>query len=284
MASFVDVPGHERFVRHMLAGAHGIDAVVLVVAADESVMPQTREHFQICRLLGVPRGLVALTKCDAADAESQATAALETAELVAGSFLAGAPVVRVSARTGEGLPELRAALLSLAQASPARPASGPAAPADRSRLLDEGLRRRRDGDAGGGHARRRRRGRGAALGAPRARARAPGPRRARRSAPSRRHADRGQPGRSRNRGARPRRRAGPAREPPRHVDARRRAQPAAGREAAQGRRPPARARGERRGAGAGAPARARPAPARAQRPRTAAARGEARWRDATIAW
>jgi selenocysteine-specific elongation factor len=124
VASFIDVPGHERFVRHMLAGAHGIDAVLLVVAADESVMPQTREHFHICRLLGVPRGLVALTKCDVADRESQALAALETAELVAGSFLAGAPVVRVSARTGEGLPELRTALLALAQASPARPAEG----------------------------------------------------------------------------------------------------------------------------------------------------------------
>ena len=118
VASFVDVPGHERFVRNMLAGAHGIDAVLLVVAADESVMPQTREHFHICRLLGVPRGLVALTKCDLADAESQALAAMETAELVKGSFLAGAPVVRVSARTGEGLPELRAELLALARASP----------------------------------------------------------------------------------------------------------------------------------------------------------------------
>jgi selenocysteine-specific elongation factor len=124
VASFVDVPGHERFVRNMLAGAHGIDAVLLVVAADESVMPQTREHFQICRLLGVPRGLVALTKCDLADRESQALAAMETAELVAGSFLAGAPVLRVSARTGEGLLELRAALLALAQAAPARPAHG----------------------------------------------------------------------------------------------------------------------------------------------------------------
>ena len=124
VASFVDVPGHERFVRNMLAGAHGIDGVLLVVAADESVMPQTREHFHICRLLGVPRGLVALTKCDVADRESQALAALETAELVAGSFLAGAPVVRFSARTGEGLPELRAALLALAQATPARPAQG----------------------------------------------------------------------------------------------------------------------------------------------------------------
>ena len=74
VASFIDVPGHERFVRNMLAGAHGIDAVMLVVAADESVMPQTREHFHICRLLGIARGLVALTKCDAADADLQRAA------------------------------------------------------------------------------------------------------------------------------------------------------------------------------------------------------------------
>ena len=107
MASFVDVPGHERFVRNMLAGAHGIDAVVLVVAADESVMPQTREHFHICRLLGIPRGLVALTKCDAADPDSQATAELEVRELVAGSFLEGRPVLRVSARSGLGLDALQ---------------------------------------------------------------------------------------------------------------------------------------------------------------------------------
>jgi selenocysteine-specific elongation factor len=124
MASFVDVPGHERFVRHMLAGAHGIDAVALVVAADESVMPQTREHFHICRLLGVPRGLVVLTKCDAADADSQALAELEARELVAGSFLEGGPVVRVSARTGEGLPVLREALLALARETPLRPSEG----------------------------------------------------------------------------------------------------------------------------------------------------------------
>jgi len=124
VASFVDVPGHERFVRHMLAGAHGIDAVALVVAADESVMPQTREHFHICRLLGVPRGLVVLTKCDAADADSQAIAELEARELVAGSFLEAAPVVHVSARTGEGLPGLREALLALAHESPPRPLSG----------------------------------------------------------------------------------------------------------------------------------------------------------------
>jgi len=124
VASFVDVPGHERFVRHMVAGAHGIDAVALVVAADEAVMPQTREHFHICRLLGVPRGLVVLTKCDVADAESQALAELEARELVAGSFLEGRPVVRVSARTGEGLPALREALLALARETPPRPSEG----------------------------------------------------------------------------------------------------------------------------------------------------------------
>jgi selenocysteine-specific elongation factor len=120
VASFVDVPGHERFVRNMLAGASGIEAVVLVVAADESVMPQTREHFEICRLLGVPRGLVALTKCDAAAEDAQAVAAAEVAELVSGSFLEGAPVLRVSARTGLGLDELRAALAALARDAPRR--------------------------------------------------------------------------------------------------------------------------------------------------------------------
>ena len=85
--SFVDVPGHERFVRTMLAGVGGIDAVLLVVAADESVMPQTREHFDICRLLQVPRGAIALTKIDLADADMRELAALEVRELVAGSFL-----------------------------------------------------------------------------------------------------------------------------------------------------------------------------------------------------
>jgi selenocysteine-specific elongation factor len=124
VASFVDVPGHERFVRNMLAGAHGLDAVLLVVAADESVMPQTREHFAICRLLGIPRGLVVLTKCDAADADSQAIAEGEALRLVAGSFLEGAPVLRVSARTGAGLDELRSALRSLAETTPVRPAEG----------------------------------------------------------------------------------------------------------------------------------------------------------------
>src|ERR1700724_1383959 len=85
--AFVDVPGHERFVKNMLAGVGGIDLVVLVVAADESVMPQTREHFDICRLLRVPAGLVAWTKADLVDAETLELARLEVRALVAGSFL-----------------------------------------------------------------------------------------------------------------------------------------------------------------------------------------------------
>src|ERR671915_1888897 len=85
--AFVDVPGHERFVKNMLAGAGGIDLVMLVVAADESLMPQTREHFQICRLLRIPAGVIAITKIDAADADMRELAAMEARELVAGSFL-----------------------------------------------------------------------------------------------------------------------------------------------------------------------------------------------------
>lgn len=122
---FVDVPGHERFVRNMLAGAGGIDAVLLVVAADESVMPQTREHFQICTLLRVPAGVIALTKCDIADAEMRELARLETRELVAGSFLENAPIVEVSAQTGEGLDALRAELAGLASRVPERHADRP---------------------------------------------------------------------------------------------------------------------------------------------------------------
>jgi selenocysteine-specific elongation factor len=122
--SFIDVPGHERFVRNMLAGVHGIDAVLLVVAADESVMPQTREHFHICRLLGIPTGVIALTKCDLADDELLALAELETRELVQGSFLEGAPLLRVSARRGDGLDELVAALAALTTVTPERASDG----------------------------------------------------------------------------------------------------------------------------------------------------------------
>lgn len=120
MASFVDVPGHERFIRAMLAGVGGIDLVLLVVAADESVMPQTREHFDICRLLGVRRGLVVLTKADLVEPELAALVADDVRALVDGSFLDGAPIIPVSAHTGAGLEALRAAIAALARQTPAR--------------------------------------------------------------------------------------------------------------------------------------------------------------------
>src|SRR5262245_21085637 len=123
--AFVDVPGHERFVKNMLAGAGGIDLVVLIVAADESVMPQTREHFAICRLLEVPAGVIVLTKSDLADRDMQELAALEVRELAEGSFLAQAPIVRVSSVTGEGLEELTETLVALADRVRARPSDGP---------------------------------------------------------------------------------------------------------------------------------------------------------------
>jgi len=112
--SFVDVPGHEKFVRNMLAGAGGIEAVLLVVAADESVMPQTREHFEIVRLLGLAAGVIAVTKVDRAPKELVEVTIGDVRELAQGSFLETAPIVRVSSVSGEGLPELRAALRALA--------------------------------------------------------------------------------------------------------------------------------------------------------------------------
>jgi len=120
---FVDVPGHERFVRNMLAGASGFDLVLLVIAADESIKPQTREHFEICKLLGIPRGLVVLTKCDLVEHEVLELVRLETEEFVRGSFLEGAPVVAVSARTGTGLDELRNQLARIAGETPPKDAS-----------------------------------------------------------------------------------------------------------------------------------------------------------------
>ncbi len=107
---FIDVPGHERFVKNMLAGVGGIDLVLLVIAADESVKPQTREHFEICRLLGIGKGIVVLTKSDLVEREILDLVKLEVQDFVAGSFLEGAPVIAVSSRTGEGLEELKAHL------------------------------------------------------------------------------------------------------------------------------------------------------------------------------
>jgi selenocysteine-specific elongation factor len=117
---FVDVPGHERFVKNMLAGAHGIDVVALVIAADESVMPQTREHFDICRLLRVSQGLIVLTKKDLVDDELLQLARAEAEDLVKGSFLEGAPIVSVSSRTGEGIEELKDALRGIGNQVTAR--------------------------------------------------------------------------------------------------------------------------------------------------------------------
>ena len=117
---FVDVPGHERFVKNMLAGAHGIDLVALVIAADESVMPQTREHFDICRLLGVKHGLVVITKKDLVDEELLQLVHVETEELIAGSFLQGAPILAVSSRTGEKIEDLKTALRELGSQVPER--------------------------------------------------------------------------------------------------------------------------------------------------------------------
>ncbi len=121
---FVDVPGHERFVRNMLAGIGGIDLVLLVIAADESVKPQTREHFDICRLLSVQRGITVLTKSDLVDAETLEVVRMEVAEYLLGSFLdpASAPIVAVSSKTGEGLDKLRKALAKLAAEVPAKDA------------------------------------------------------------------------------------------------------------------------------------------------------------------
>ncbi len=119
----VDVPGHERFVRNMLAGAGGIDLVLLVIAADEGIKPQTREHFEICRLLGIPRGIVAITKSELVDSDSLGLVRLEIEEFVRGSFLEGAPIVPVSARSGAGLDELKAVLRRGAQAVAAKDAT-----------------------------------------------------------------------------------------------------------------------------------------------------------------
>jgi selenocysteine-specific elongation factor len=118
---FVDVPGHEKFVKNMLAGVGGIDFVLLVIAADESIMPQTREHFDICRLLGVRSGIVVINKADLVDPEMIELVRDEVAETTLGSFLENAEVIAVSARTGEGIDRLKKAIHDLALAIQQRP-------------------------------------------------------------------------------------------------------------------------------------------------------------------
>ncbi len=119
---FVDVPGHERFVRNMLAGVGGIDLVLMVIAADESIKPQTREHFEICRLLSIQRGITVLTKSDTVDRETLDVVRLEVEEFLHGSFLdAGrSPIIPVSSLTGAGLDDLKRALVEIASDVPAR--------------------------------------------------------------------------------------------------------------------------------------------------------------------
>jgi selenocysteine-specific elongation factor len=120
---FVDVPGHERFVSNMLAGASGIDVLLLVIAADESIKPQTREHFDICRLLGVARGVVALTKSDLVDKDTLELVRLEAEEFLRGSFLADVRMIAVSAKTRDGLDDLKKALSDAASGVTGRDAS-----------------------------------------------------------------------------------------------------------------------------------------------------------------
>ncbi len=131
--SIVDVPGHERFIKNMLAGAGGVDLALLVVAADEGPMPQTREHLAILDLLDVPAGVVAITKCDLAEEEYVDLVVEEVAETLAGSRLEGAPIVRTSAATGAGLDDLTATLDAALDATPAKRDLGrPRLPIDRA--------------------------------------------------------------------------------------------------------------------------------------------------------
>ena len=119
---FIDVPGHERFVRNMLAGVGGIDLVLMVIAADESIKPQTREHFEICRLLSIPRGITVITKSDMVDEDTLTVARMEIEDFVRGSFLdsSRSPIVAVSALKGTGLDELKREIVRLAADVPAR--------------------------------------------------------------------------------------------------------------------------------------------------------------------
>jgi selenocysteine-specific elongation factor len=119
---FIDVPGHERFVRNMLAGAGGIDLVLLIIAADESIKPQTREHFDVCRLLSVRRGITVITKSDLVDSDTLDVVRLEVEEFLRGSFLDPdhAPIIPVSSKSGAGLEELKQTLARIAAEVPAK--------------------------------------------------------------------------------------------------------------------------------------------------------------------
>ncbi|MBQ3063124.1 MAG: selenocysteine-specific translation elongation factor [Clostridia bacterium] len=131
-AGIVDVPGHEKFVRNMLAGAGGVDIAMLIVAADEGVMPQTREHLAILSLLDIPQGIIVVTKCDTVDPDWVEMVKEDIALAVEGTFLEGAPMQAVSSYTGEGLEELKAKLAELAEQSKGKDLDRPfRLPADR---------------------------------------------------------------------------------------------------------------------------------------------------------
>jgi selenocysteine-specific elongation factor len=132
-AGIVDVPGHEKFIKNMLAGAHGIDLVLFVIAADEGIMPQTEEHLTVCQMLGTKKGIVVITKTDLVDEEWLELVREEAKEFVKGSFLEGAPIVEVSSKTGKGIRELIEQIEKIASEVEQRSSEGiPILPVDRS--------------------------------------------------------------------------------------------------------------------------------------------------------
>src|SRR5436190_1533995 len=135
-AGVVDVPGHERFIRNMVAGAHGMDLVLFTVAADDGVMPQSEEHLDILHLLGVRRGIFVVTKVDLVDGDRVRAVREEIEILAAGTTLEAAPVLAVSTVTGEGIPALRSEIARQLAAAPPRPATGPfRLPVDRAFVM-----------------------------------------------------------------------------------------------------------------------------------------------------
>ncbi len=133
LAGIVDVPGHEKFIKNMLAGAHGLDLVLFVIAADEGIMPQTEEHLTVCQTLGTKRGIVVLTKKDLVDEEWLELVKEEVKDFVKGTFLEGAPIVPVSSKTGEGIDELLEELSKVSsQVKPKSPEGFLRLPVDRS--------------------------------------------------------------------------------------------------------------------------------------------------------
>ena len=116
--TLIDVPGHEKFVKNMMAGVSAVDVALLVVAADDGVMPQTREHFEILNLLDIPLGIVAINKIDLADKDWLELVELDIGELLQGSFMEDAPILKVSAETGDGVDQLKTTLLDLCKKVP----------------------------------------------------------------------------------------------------------------------------------------------------------------------